>query len=239
LHGFTQNSQSWAAVVDHLPPVTALAPDLPGHGGSSGVAADLWQTAEVLAALVPQPTAWVGYSMGGRAALHVALAHPEKVSRLVLVSTSAGIAEPGLRAERARSDARLAARLEAGGDEALPGFLEEWLAQPLFATLPRDAADLGSRLANTAAGLASSLRLAGAGAQEPLWERLPELGRRGLPVLVLAGELDQRYSGHAMALARAIGPSARARLLPGAGHACHLEQPEGFARLVAGFCLGA
>ncbi len=222
-------------VLAHLPPVTALLPDAPGHGRSASVRADMWGAADMLAALVGRPCTWVGYSMGGRAALHVALAHPESVERLVLVSASAGIADPVARAERAESDERLAQRIEAGGDAGLPQFLDEWLAAPLFRSLPRDAAAMSSRLANTAAGLASSLRLAGAGAQGPLWARLGELGQRQLPVLLVSGQLDSRYCLLAQQMADAIGPQASTAVVEGAGHACHLEKPARVAELIAGF----
>ncbi len=235
MHGFTQTGQSWEPVLARMPPVTAVLPDLPGHGGSAPVRADMWATADMLAGLVDRPCTWVGYSMGGRAALHVALAHPESVESLVLVSASAGIADPAERTQRAESDERLALRIEEGGDAGLPRFLDEWLAAPLFRSLPRDAAGVSARLGNTAAGLASSLRLAGAGAQSPLWARLGELGQRQLPVLLVTGQLDTRYCSLAQQMADAIGPSTRAAVVSGAGHACHLEKPAEVASLVADF----
>ena len=235
LHGYTQTGESWTPVLAHMPPAAALLPDAPGHGGSASVRADMWTTADMLAALVSRPCTWVGYSMGGRAALHVALAHPETVDRLVLVSTSPGIADPVARAQRVESDERLAQRIEADGDAGLPRFLDEWLATPLFRALPREAAGMSARLANTASGLASSLRLAGAGAQDPLWARLGELGQRQLPVLLVTGQLDSRYCGLARQMADAIGPLASTVIVAGAGHACHLEKPAEVAALVANF----
>jgi 2-succinyl-6-hydroxy-2,4-cyclohexadiene-1-carboxylate synthase len=109
------------------------------------------------------------------------------------------------------------------------------LAQPLFATLPRERSGLAERLANSATGLASSLRLAGAGAQGPLWHRLPELGHRRLAVLLIAGGLDTKYVGHACRMAEAIGPSASVLVIQGAGHACHLEHPEETGSAIAEF----
>jgi 2-succinyl-6-hydroxy-2,4-cyclohexadiene-1-carboxylate synthase len=181
-----------------------ILPDLPGHGGSSAVRADLWRTADLLDKTVGGPAVWVGYSMGGRVALHVALAHPEQVQGLVLISTTPGIEGP----------------------EGTEHFIDRWLAQPLFRSLPAESADREARLANTPGGLASSLRLAGTGTQGPLWERLAELRERALPVLVVAGELDHKYSEQATRTASAIGPSARLLIVKDAGHACHLEQPK-------------
>jgi 2-succinyl-6-hydroxy-2,4-cyclohexadiene-1-carboxylate synthase len=234
VHGFTQSARAWGRVgADLAARHRIIALDAPGHGGSSEVQADLAAGADLMAATAAEPAAWVGYSMGGRFALHVALRHPDEVRRLVLVSTSAGIEDPAERAARCRSDEVLAERVE---DEGLEAFVRWWLAQPLFSTLPAEAAELESRLAGTAAGLASSLRLAGAGTQEPLWSQLSGLS---MPVLVVAGGLDSKYVDLGEKLATGIGALARLELIPGAGHACHLERPDLFAGIVGPFLDGA
>src|SRR5260221_8315950 len=120
--------------------------------------------------------------MGGRISLHAALAHPDLVTGLVLVGATAGIEDQGGRATRRLEDEARAAELERDGVAA---FLDHWLTTPLLASVPREAAGVEDRLRNTAGGLASSLRLAGTGAQDPLWGRLSELA---MPVLCLAGE---------------------------------------------------
>ena len=240
LHGFTQTGASWEPVATHLGgSYRLLAPDAPGHGRASALRAGLWETADLLDGTVAADggsvAGWVGYSMGARMALHVALAHPQAVTKLALISASPGIEDDADREARRAADEALAKRIEDGGPRGLGRFLDDWLAQPLFATLPRERAGLDERLSNSPAGLASSLRLAGAGAQEPLWGRLPELGRRELPVLLLAGELDRKYCDLASATAEAIGPTARLRIVPGGGHACHLERPDEVAGELARF----
>ncbi len=224
LHGFTQTGASWGPMVAELRSrAPIIVPDAPGHGGSSQVRADLWRTADLLVETVGRPALWVGYSMGGRMALHVALAHPDQVEGLVLISTTPGIDAPKEREARRAADDALAARIHTEGTEA---FLDFWLAQPLFSTLPPETAGREARLANKPDGLASSLRLAGTGSQEPLWDRLAQLKERSLPVLLIAGALDRKYSDEAARMASAIGPTARALIVNGAGHACHLERPE-------------
>lgn len=229
IHGFTQSGRTWEPVAVRLARVhTVIAVDAPGHGGSAEVEADLGAGAELIGAAGGR-AAYVGYSMGGRFALHLALARPDLVTGLVLVSTTAGIDDPGQRADRRRADGLLADRLERDGVEA---FLRWWLSRPLFATLPAEAADIDSRLGNTAKGLASSLRRAGTGTQEPLWDRLGELS---MPVLVMAGELDDAYLARAHRLVEGIGANATLLAVTGAGHTVNLEAPEAFAAAVEAF----
>jgi 2-succinyl-6-hydroxy-2,4-cyclohexadiene-1-carboxylate synthase len=234
LHGFTQTGRCWGPLGDDLArdhEVVAL--DAPGHGGSSEVRADLPAAAAlaveaVESVAVPpaaggagaaRPPVWVGYSMGARLALHVALGFPEAVGGLVLVGGTPGIEDDAERAERRARDAELAAALRADGVDA---FLERWLALPLFAGLPAWARFDAERRRNSAEGLASSLELAGTGAQRSLWPRLAELR---VPTLVVAGAADAKFAAIADRMAAAVGPAATARHLPGAGHAAHLERP--------------
>lgn len=233
LHGFTQSGASWEPIA------TALAEDhrvvtvdAPGHGRSSHLRVGLGDGAEMMAVEAPSPAAWVGYSMGGRFALQVALHHPDTVTRLVLVSTTAGIEDPAARQQRRCADEVLANRIETMGVEP---FVKEWLAQPLFSTLALEAAAIESRLTSTAEGLASSLRLAGAAEQEPAWHLV---GSLSMPVLVVTGELDPKYTALGERLVERIGSNARLHVIEGAGHACHLEQPQAFLRLVRPFLSG-
>ncbi len=226
VHGFTQNHRCWGS----LPPTLArrhrvIAVDAPGHGLSSDVRADLWETAAHLA-ILDDHAAFVGYSMGARMVLHTAVTQPERVDRLVLVSGTAGIDDPTERAARRERDDELAASIERDGLEA---FLTRWLDQPLFATLPLDARDADARRENTVEGLASSLRLAGTGTQEPLWERLRALT---MPVLLVSGALDERFTAHAKRMAALIGSNATVHTIDDAGHACHRERPDEFARVL-------
>jgi 2-succinyl-6-hydroxy-2,4-cyclohexadiene-1-carboxylate synthase len=219
VHGFTQTAHSWDALAgalatDH----EVVAVDAPGHGGSAGVRAGLVDGAALLGATGGRAT-YVGYSMGGRLCLHLAVARPDLVERLVLVSATAGIDGAGERAARRASDEVLAASLERDGVDA---FLTRWLAQPLFASLTD--AGLEDRRGNTAAGLASSLRLAGTGSQEPLWGGLPALR---MPVLLVAGARDAKFVAAAERMAGLL-PDATLAVVEGAGHSVHLEQPGPF-----------
>jgi 2-succinyl-6-hydroxy-2,4-cyclohexadiene-1-carboxylate synthase len=231
LHGFTQTRQSWRRTVAALGGrYRALTPDLPGHGqAAERRPASFAACAAYVRALAGGPCTLVGYSMGGRIALHTALTMPGLVERLVLIGASPGIADPAEREQRRRADEALAERIEAIGVEA---FAEEWGAQPLFAGQdPRVAAAAhADRLRNTAGGLAAALRGLGTGAMEPLWGRLGELA---MPVTLVVGERDVRFRAIAEQMAPAIVDS-RLELVAGAGHATQLERPEAMAATIAG-----
>jgi 2-succinyl-6-hydroxy-2,4-cyclohexadiene-1-carboxylate synthase len=231
LHGFGGTRHAWDRVVAQLRPESYLpvALDLPGHGDAAEPRGPITFdscVAEVLAQS-PQRFALCGYSLGGRIALQVALAAPERVRRLVLVSSSAGIEDPDERARRRSADAAFAEQLEQRG---LEDFIARWREQPLFAGDPpavaRRAAEEQRR--NRPAALAAALRGVGAGKMAPLWGRLAELT---MPVRVLVGSRDERY--HTIGR-RMVGllPAAELIVLPG-GHRLPLESPRELAELVA------
>jgi len=233
LHGFTQTGRLWGRFGELLSAShTLVAVDLPGHGDSASIRADLPATADLVAQAVrarigEEPCALLGYSLGARVSLHVGLASSLPLSQLVFIGVTAGIEDPAERVRRRESDDSLADALEESGD--VGGFVDAWLRGPLFERLESGGAgERAERLRNTAAGLASSLRLCGTGTQEPLWDRLPSLS---CPVLALAGSDDLRFASHALRMARLV-PHGVASLVPGGGHAVHLAQPEQTGRLV-------
>ncbi len=221
VHGFTQTRRSWDGVREVLADrYETVAVDAPGHGESGHLKLSMAEGAEALGAAGGTAT-YAGYSMGARLALHLAVARPDLVERLVLVSGTAGLDTAAERTARVASDDVLASEIERDGVAA---FVERWLALPLFAGLPRERAGVAERLTNTAAGLASSLRLAGTGAQEPLWDRLGELS---MPVLLVVGADDAKFVAIGERLHGAITGSHLV-VVPGGGHTVHLEQPERF-----------
>ncbi len=170
-----------------------------------------------------------GYSLGGRVALHVALAHPERVARLVLVATTAGIEDPALRAERRAADERLAADTERGTIEE---FADRWSRQPLFAgTPPARARVLARRPAAQRPGRARRGRCAGS-ARAP-WSRsgTGSASSPGCPSTIIAGERDGRYTSLGRRLAGAL-PGARLLVVPGAGHGLPREAPQAVAAAI-------
>ncbi|MCY3636447.1 MAG: 2-succinyl-6-hydroxy-2,4-cyclohexadiene-1-carboxylate synthase [bacterium] len=236
LHGFTGSAAAMAPLTSRLPdPVLAL--DLPGHG-SGPVSDDLadYTMAAAVAGVVGATAhlgrfALVGYSMGGRVALHLALAHPDQVAALALIGARPGIDNAAERAERIAADEALADRIESDGIQWFANF---WADRPLFATQrtrlsSEQQAELrAQRLACDPQGLAHSLRGMGAGAVEPVGCRLGELA---MPCVLIAGADDAKFKAIAHQLAGPI-PQATVSLIPDAGHAAHLEAPDATAAAV-------
>ena len=220
LHGFTNTGRSWDPVAAALGR-PLIAPDLRGHGAAATIRPIAPENCVAdVAALAPERFVLVGYSMGGRIALRVALAHPERVEALVLVGTTPGIADPVEREARLREDEALAAEIETSSIEA---FADRWARGPLFKGQAPDvaAAAREDRLRNQPAGLAAALRGLGQGACEPLWARLPDLR---LAVMLIVGERDARYRKVAERMAAAL-PRAELLTVPATRHAVHLEAP--------------
>ncbi len=226
LHGFTQNRQCWGPFAEDLAIDHELVlVDAPGHGESHSILADLDLSA-VLSGEAGGSGTYIGYSMGGRTALHLALARPDLVEALVLIGATGGLDSEEERTQRRQSDEQLATRIETIGVDA---FIDEWLAQPLFASLPEGVASRKQRATNTADGLARSLRMCGTGTQRPLWEELTALS---MPVLVLAGEQDPKFIELGRRLASCIRSNATFDVVPASGHSTHLENPTATAALI-------
>jgi 2-succinyl-6-hydroxy-2,4-cyclohexadiene-1-carboxylate synthase len=232
LHGFAGTGRGWEQVIDRLDAerYRPLAPDLRGQGSAvdrrpvdfAGCVGD------VLAA-APDRFALCGYSMGGRIGLYLALAAPQRVSRLILVATTAGISHDSARLARRAADEELATWVER---HPIDAFADMWAAQPLFADDPPHAvaAAREDHLRNHPHALAAVLRGVGAGTMEPLWDRLDELT---MPATVVVGERDPKFRSIGERLAAAL-PDARLVVVPGAGHALPREAPDALAAAIAG-----
>ena len=233
LHGFTGGAATIWPLGHRLTDLRQVAAvDLPGHG-RTGVPDDpqlfgFEHTVDALAPLLDshrlRPADVVGYSMGGRLAVGLAVRHPGHVASLTLIGSSAGLSDAAERSARARSDDELADDLLERG---LEWFVDHWMSSPIFASQKRLGPDAlatsrAQRLDNHPDGLAGSLRGAGAGRQPSYWHDLAGLR---VPVLLVVGEEDPRYRAVAMRMAAGLTRSAIA-VIPGAGHATHLENPD-------------
>lgn len=248
LHGFSGSSQSWA---EHVPILAqhycVITLDILGHGRTASpadparysmdkVAADVTAMLRHSAPRNPQSAILLGYSMGGRLALYLAVHYPQLFRALILENASPGLETEAERTARRASDHTLAERIAGDG---IAAFVDCWEALPLWASqqqlAPEKRAALrAQRLANNPTGLANSLRGMGTGAQPSLWSHLPQLN---LPTLLLAGELDEKFVGinrkmHSLLL------NSQLDIMAGAGHTVHLERPYAFQQAVLTFLDG-
>lgn len=243
LHGFTGSARGLAGAAAGLRDRwRTLRVDLVGHGASDapfetchyGMERCCEQVLAVLAAASAEPCHLLGYSMGGRVALSLCAGWPERFRSAVLIGASAGLAEPARRAARRASDGALAERIERDG---VPDFVRDWESLPLFAGQAGRLSEglrlalRAERLAQRAHGLAGSLRGMGSGVQPALLERLPSLR---VPILCVVGEEDAKFRAVASELVDRL-PEARLAVVPAAGHAAHLENPEAFLKEVRAF----
>ena len=231
LHGFAGTGRAWDPVIERLDRerYTPLAPDLRGHGSARDARPiDFGAVVGDVLAAAPPRFALCGYSMGGRVALHVALTAPERVERLILVATTAGIADERERAARRAADEELARFAETATIEQ---FAERWAGQPLFADTPPGAQRvwLEDLMRNDPPALAEVLRGLGTGAMAPLWDRLPELT---MPTVVLAGERDAKFVAIARDRLVPAIPRAALVLVPDAGHGLPREAPDAIAAII-------
>ena len=235
LHGFTLNGASWDELIAKMPGGWRfLAPDLRGHGEAATSPATMDACAADLALLWDRlgikRSHLVGYSMGGRLALHVAVRLPERTRSLLTIGAHAGL-QGNERATRRQRDEALAERIERDGVDA---FVQYWESLPIFAGIARRgpvvAATLhGLRLGNQAEGLAASLRGMGAGAMEPLWDGLDAIA---VPATFVAGDQDTAYIMAALLMGEHV-PDWRFRAVPDSGHAAQFEQPDATAAILA------
>lgn len=207
-----------------------VATDLPGHGSSVGLPSEAYtiegtsqRVLDSLGGLEIARPVLVGYSMGGRLALYLALRHPARFAGLFLESGSPGLESLEERRSRREADESRAKRLES---EDFGQFLEDWYRQPLFASLARDEAllrrTIEARWRNDPGELARSLRGMGTGNQPSLWGELPGLQ---VPTLAVAGELDEKYVVVSRLMAD-LSPLLGSVVVPGVGHNVRVEAPE-------------
>lgn len=196
---------------------TSQCLDAPGHGTNTNGERSLPQCADDIAEAM-QPGILIGYSMGARMALHVALQHPNMVSQLVLISGTPGLKTESERMARIQSDNELADHIEKTDTQA---FIDEWLALPIFSGLSKKTNQRSDRLQNSPKGLADSLRFAGTGTQEPLWSNLQQLS---MPVHLIVGEHDLKFTAIAAEMKPLISTSEMT-VVANVGHTVHLEDP--------------
>lgn len=233
IHGFMGSSKDWEELATTLPEQTNVAAiTLPGHIDPEGKLVPLPEQLnfDTLSATItesirhklPLPIILVGYSLGGRVAMHIAVRHPELLRHLVIISAHPGLTERHERETRYASDINIGKRLET---ESISKFLSWWYSQEIFSSLAERpellARLLLSRLEQNPKLLAEVLRRLSTGLMEPLWDALPWLS---IPVTYIVGELDGKFC-KLLAQAHQATPDSILCVIPRSGHMPQLEEP--------------
>ena len=204
LHGFLGVEDDWVEVARRIArPMRFLT--LPGHQGKSLNFDDFERE-------IGSNVTLIGYSMGGRIAMHYALKYPEKVRKLILLSTNPG--ESGI--ERFIQDERWASLLERKG---LEPFLKAWYAQPLFKNFAIDRTSHG----HDPQSLAKVLRKMSPARLPNLWGRLDQFS---CPLLFLFGKNDTKYQS----IGRKLEGKFEVKWVPNSGHPIHIQNPKTCAK---------
>ncbi len=236
LHGFAGSRADWKPIHNLLSDFETIAVDLPGHGDNPSPAPHTMAQAaatvvgEMAVRVGKRPFHLLGYSMGGRLALYIALHYPDSIGSLTLESASPGLATAESRQQRRQRDNALADRIERDG---IPAFVDFWENLSLWESQAQLSDEIRAalrerRLQNDPIRLANSLRGMGTGVQPSLWPRLGELP---MPVHLIIGALDHKFVTIAQKMAAAMG-DVRLDVVAEAGHTVHLERPLIFAELV-------
>ena len=241
LHGFMGSTRDWEVIKGNMKrqKFNLLTVDLPGHGrtrlNSDEKTYTIPETAkriiEVLDDLEIHKSSVVGYSMGGRLALHLVLTYPERFTHLVLESATPGIIDLYDRENRQRHDEIVADNMVS---EDFESFVLKWYYQPIFRSLtlhPNFQNLLYLRLGNDPAELAKVLRNMGQGAQEPLWHKLTNIK---IPVLLLAGDKDDKYTEIVQDMKR-FNPGFFTKIIKNCGHNIHFEVPDKYTKIILDF----
>ncbi|NTU50619.1 MAG: 2-succinyl-6-hydroxy-2,4-cyclohexadiene-1-carboxylate synthase, partial [Desulfobulbaceae bacterium] len=223
LHGFLGSAEDWQEIIAQLASdFHCLAIDLPGHGNtvvSGGEESYRMEhvakgIADYLQELGITRCFLVGYSMGGRLALYLALHYPEAFQKALLESASPGLKTEAERTARKAHDESIAQEI-LQTDFSL--FLHRWYNLPLFKTLkthPHFDRVLERRKNNCPEGLAYSLRQTGTGVQPSLWEKLA--GAK-IPLRLVVGEHDHKFVDIGKEMA-SLCKTAELSIIPDAGH---------------------
>jgi 2-succinyl-6-hydroxy-2,4-cyclohexadiene-1-carboxylate synthase len=243
LHGFMGCGEDWKAVAKSITPsLRCYCPDLPGHGSQRyDIAKARACIPEIADALIEYLDAGgidtctlIGYSMGGRIALHTALHYPHRITRLILVSTSPGLRTEQERTNRLEQDKQLQQELADMGEGSaeFEAFLRRWYQQTLFSELSKQPALFESivqkRIKNNPPALSASLNALGVATQPDCWNDLSKLP---MPTLVVVGEKDEKYWRIGNEISESL-PKGRLEIIKGCSHSPHVESPEQFTAVL-------
>ena len=243
LHGFTGSGLAMQELAKTQNRRTTICPDLIGHGKTNSLDKNLYTFKAIDAQLINFLNSFdtknsfdskkihlLGYSMGGRIALNFAVNHPDYISSLILISSTAGLSNPYRRYIRRKQDFKLAKSIKTDG---LEKFIDSWIRQPLFVSdykeheknnLEKEYLEKArqQRLDCDPNGLILSLKGHGLGKMKPLWKKLPKIN---VPTLLITGSKDLKFAQLAQQLKAKLSNCLHIEIAE-TNHTPHIEKPE-------------
>ncbi|KAF6171682.1 hypothetical protein GIB67_007203 [Kingdonia uniflora] len=254
LHGFLGTAKDWIPVMKAISTsVRCISVDLPGHGGSHiqthtckeaeleprmSVEAIVNILCKVISKTAATKVIVVGYSLGARIALHMALRCSDQIEGAVIISGSPGLKDVGVRKNRAAQDDAKAHSLTTNG---LQLFIDNWYSGDLWTSLrahPHFERIVSSRAQhNDVSALAKAFSDLSVGRQQSLWEDLKQCNK---PLLFIYGEKDKKFKDIAEQMLHEVGHGSCKEAheiaeVPECGHAVHLENPLSLISAVSKF----
>jgi 2-succinyl-6-hydroxy-2,4-cyclohexadiene-1-carboxylate synthase len=251
LHGWLGSSHDWDEVLKFISkqfiPITI---DLPGHGQSPPFSEDELSFEKISSEIIQlydrirseqlleENPILVGYSMGGRVALQLAMQYPTYFKGVALIAAHTGISSVELRSKRGLEDDRRAAELT-----TMPWheFLENWYGLPIFSSLQRKPDTLAQimekRIRFKPKNPEHLLRALSLAKQPCLVDETsksrPLMAESLPPTLLIAGEEDQTYTQHYNEISTKIG--AKVSIVRNAGHSLLYEAPAQLSETINNF----
>lgn len=228
LHGLLGTWQDWQRVIARLPRFECVSLELPWHGQEKAIEVnDFDETSHYLAKKIQSavgnaPYWLIGYSLGGRLALHYAFQTQQSIGNLqglILEGANLGLNSEAEKQARWQHDHAWAQRF---ATETPSAVLKDWYQQPVFADLTETQRQtmIEKRSPNCGENIARML-LATSLAKQPNFTA--EVRLSGLPIHYFCGEQDQKFRRLAEA------NQLNLTLIKQAGHNAHQANPDEFA----------
>ena len=223
-HGFSATGEMWAGQLAALSPnFTVITWDMRGHGRSDypqdqalySEAATVADMAALLDAVGAQSAVIGGLSLGGYMSLAFHRAHPERTRALLIIDTGPGYKNDQAREGWNANALKRAERYEAEG----------------LGDLAKASAEVRAASHRDATGLARAARGMLTQRDARVIESLPDIG---VPAIVMVGENDTPFLAASDYMAAKI-PGARKAVIPAAGHAANIDNPQAFNAALVGF----
>lgn len=236
LHGFLGRWSEWKSIIKKLgDDFGFIAIDLPGHGHSVNFTSGIYDfriVAEAIIDILEQnkyfPCSLLGYSMGGRLALYLAVFYPQYFSHIIVESATPGLQTKHQIIKRKQWEQGIIQKLE---ELSVSQFIKEWYEAPMFLSLRKHKNFIKlikQREQNDRRGLINALTNLGTGVMPNLWEKCAQIA---MPLFYIVGEKDLKCNRIAKKINKK-NPKSTIYTVENCGHNVHFENPDIFCDIV-------